>query len=273
MTLVEADTNTAFVSSPTLGPISSGITPKLSRSSTTLLPPLGSPPMNDLPLSPRTPERTSFDRLQLGRSSPTNSDATTSYPATPCDSLKGSFTLSPIDSLDMTRRSSSPSCPDSQLSPKTSSNNLRSFNRSFRINDSVNSLTPFRLGQQLSPATLHAAGRNPALPHQPSSPAWDTYRLGADIASSSLSSRSAPRSGSLPLPPTIHIPATMRHHSYATQSSSESIRELPITPTSNTIIHLASPSSAFSVTMDTMSISSGSTGTSSKQVLRMEKKA
>ena len=239
----------------------------LSSAPRRLLSPPGSPPLDRLPSIPRYPGLTSAvsspSSKQNEWSSPTTSGATTPYPDTPAESLRESLILPSHESPMIYRRSSSPIGLGLGPVPEHNAVSPRSLNRSFRTIDGATFASPNAADKTLSPGSLQAA-QSPR--HGPS------RGMGSNQAGavSAISQNIPPRSGSIGV---AFNPDrdTSRHYSTSSQSSTS---ELPATPNSTNFgINLGMPLTQVRSVMDTASISSGSTGASSKMAMKMEKKA
>ncbi|WWD20591.1 hypothetical protein CI109_105067 [Kwoniella shandongensis] len=242
-------------------------------------------------LRPRTPDFSHVERTSHRPSSPTNSDVTSNYPSTPADSLRESWILPTRDfgSSAMDSRSSTssglmglPSLPESgQPFDSRRSRSGRGGNRDALVD-------PLKQGKRLDISTLEAAGllppnTSPMSPGHSQKPTDSVASYYFDHASSGVSVSRTPSSTSSPRKDRT------RQYSITTQSSNNSIsastqREMKLgsinlsSPTSTEHseelrIPLMRATTGLSSVNDTASISSGSTGTSSKKAAKAELKS
>lgn len=283
--------------------LTSSSLPSIPQRSHLRLPPLAPPPLSRLPSFPHTPDSIQPERSSLGRpSSPTNSDLTSNYPQTPAESLRESWILpqhrdwsvstGPGGGL-MDSRSSSSSGMGLPALPEDDAFDPRSRVSQGRTNRNL-FIDPFSMQKKTNQATLEAADLlqrstaqtlaglqqtrtdSPTMHHYLHDSSFMQVSPAPSISRTPSVSSHSP---SVFAPPPSRSPKGTRHFSINTQSSGASN---PLSPTSTewsdetggpllraqTVISLAN--SAFDCGS---SISSGSTGTSSKKAAKAEAKA
>ncbi|WWC65357.1 uncharacterized protein I303_107975 [Kwoniella dejecticola CBS 10117] len=241
---------------------------------------------------PSTPD---FSQASFHRpSSPTNSDVTSNFPSTPAESMRESWIIPSRDfsSHMMDSRSSS----NSGLPPLPENHHLVNETLQMRRNQNKNRealVDPLADGKRLNAATLEAAGLLPPITPPPQSLSAQQARaiesMGShhsvasyyfeNAASPSNLSR-ATSSGSISSPPTKH-----KHFSVMTDSSSSTGQSIRLGSGAGTTrfgtstidfsdtTSLMRTNTGVASSFDNASISSGSTGTSSKKAAKAELKA
>ncbi|OCF43659.1 regulatory protein ral2 [Kwoniella heveanensis CBS 569] len=252
---------------------------------------------------PMTPDVAHSDRLHRS-SSPTNSDVTSNFPSTPAESLRESWIVPPSRdfsaSMGDSRSSSSsghglPPLPEFGPTDHYGDSFSMRRNQSMRTKNREALIDPLADGKKLNTSTLEAAGLLPPVTPPPQSfsnqqaRAMESLSSHHTVASYYFEAASSPSglsratsSGSISASPK---PNRSRQFSIMTDSSSgQSTREIKLgslhnsnTPSTTSIPDqststLYRPPTLASTFNDGSSISSGSTGTSSKRAAKAEMK-
>ncbi|KAK8850410.1 hypothetical protein IAR55_004328 [Kwoniella newhampshirensis] len=239
--------------------------------------------------TPQTPDLSHLDRILHRPSSPTNSDVTSNYPSTPADSLRESWILpqkdlgyGPIDS-----RSSS-----SSVFPSHEGDYGMAFrrDRSGRGRNRDALIDPLKQGKRLDLSSLDSAGLLPPLTPLSQASQGDIGSTSGHYFDQASSGFVVARSPSISTSTSSPMKDRTRQFSITTQSSTNSAspshliqREVKLngltmsSPTDTDYSEemrkpLMRVTTGISSIHDSASISSGSTGTSSKRAAKAELK-
>ncbi len=242
-------------------------------------PPSDVPPLRRLHTARRTPRSKSPERAQSGNSSPATSEATSAFPATPYGSSRNSLIL-PSDDIHAQEELPSGGLTKSLSAlPETDFSNPHLSNRSFFTLDGA-VLGALHSGEDRLTPTPPASAKQPLSPLHIPPRGFSLSRARSQTTRYDVSQ--ATDFGS-PFPSTIS-PQKEPPSAVSICSSTESIsswryafHDLPHTPTSTSFACSdGSPltrSMTASSTMYSSSLRSASTGTSSRNAVKMEYKA
>ncbi|KAK6906786.1 hypothetical protein I203_100773 [Kwoniella mangroviensis CBS 8507] len=251
---------------------------------------------------PSTPDFSHHSAGLHRPSSPTNSDVTSNFPSTPADSMRDAWILPPRDfsSNMMDSRSSSgsglPPLPEDHLPTHQWNDTFAMRRNQYMKSKNRDALVdPLADGKRLNAATLEAAGLLPPATPPPQSMsaqqarAMDNSNSHHSVASYYFEASASPSKSALSRATSsgsINSPNHKnRHFSMMTDSSAstgQSIREIKLNTRDTTTIDFSDTTSLIRTnttgtggisTYDGASISSGSTGTSSKKAAKAELKA
>ena len=247
------------------------------------LPPQLPAPIRRLPSYPKTPDFSvpSDPYNRVGSPSPRPASEVSSYPATPSDTLPESFILPPREfgsmSSSLDRRGSSSLGPTGnclETLPETERLDIRHSNPSFTLQP----------GAPIDPSVLEAASlssRSDARQLQQPPTSWSSHhaQLINQFSNYSMDAPPTPTSSRLPSLTGSSVASERdgRHLSVMTSSTdlSDHKPRTPSTPSSDFKFHYDSSLSRSNTIMsgyDSRSVSSGSTGTFSKRMEKLEKK-